>query len=89
MIFHTLDDLENYFHQMGFNVLHFTHNLVVDTYILVINSNYDVKDRLYIEINYTTGRDSKYELIYLPLITDVYSCLKIRHWILKQILRTT
>lgn len=74
MIFHTLDDLENYFHQMGFNVLHFTHNLVVDTYILVINSNYDVKDRLYIEINYTTGRDSKYELIYLPLITDVYSC---------------
>lgn len=74
MLFHELSEVEKYFEDMGFKVLHFKHKFVVDTYILVMNSNYDIKDRLYIEINYTTSRDAEYELIYLPMIIDVHTC---------------
>ena len=72
MILHTLEEVENYFKSQGFGVLHYSQGMN-DTYVLVVNQNYALKDRMYLEINYTTGRDEDYELVYYPIITDIFT----------------
>lgn len=70
MQFHTIEDVEKFFESCGFGIKHFTVRLE-DTYILIMNQNYSMADRVYLTINYTVGRDDNYELVYLPVITDV------------------
>lgn len=72
MVMHTIDDVENFFKSCGFGILHFV-NRLEDNYVLVLNQNYSMADRVYLNINYTIGRDENdpYALVYLPVITDV------------------
>jgi len=74
-VMNSIEDVENYFNSCGFGILHFTRGLE-DTYVLIMNQNYNLSDRVYLTINYTVGRDEEdpYKMVYLPVITDVCSC---------------